>query len=465
MTKFNILKSLSLRTSGRAGVTNVYGDGTSTATAGANTITHYYDKAGIKAANELNIYAQWADRKSMPTNMGKTYKVSKFIHIYDRETTDSDFAAHGYLTSRNITDVSAGLTAAGLVEGAGAVNKVSIKKVTIETSFSRYGQMLDYTDEVDLFSEDSMQVHYREELGRLANRKMEDLIQLDMLGTTNILYAGTATSTITLGTGLTANGASDSLYRVDYDYVRKASRKLVRNRADKNTSVVTGSTKIDTRTINKAFYAIIGPEVKYDLEALTRGSSYETEYAYIPAYKYAGASNLAEGEVGAMHDVRFIESESAVVYRGAGAPVPGIYTGSALEYAGTLSYKTFTGADTTATATAIAAVRTKVATVATATGVITDHANAATAIAAVGAGVELVEQYFDVFPLLFPTSGSFATVGLKGKGKIVFNSQSPEKIELGNPYGTNGFFSYNFWYAGLILQEEKLLKGLVLASN
>ena len=63
------------------------------------------------------------------------------------------------------------------------------------------------------------------------------------------------------------------------------------------------------------------------------------------------------------------------------------------------------------------------------------------------------------------SKGSFATVGLKGKGKIKFNSQAPDKIELGNPYGTNGFFSYNFWYAGIILQDEKLLKVLCLASE
>ncbi|TQV61430.1 MAG: hypothetical protein FNT15_09855 [Sulfurovum sp.] len=72
---------------------------------------------------------------------------------------------------------------------------------------------------------------------------------------------------------------------------------------------------------------------------------------------------------------------------------------------------------------------------------------------------------FDVFPILFPTEGAFATVGLKGNGKIQFNSKSPSQVELVNPYGTKGFFSYNFWYAGLILEEEKLLKVLVAASK
>lgn len=391
--------------------TNIYGNGTTTATAGANTVVHYYDKAGVKAANAVNVYGQWADRKSMPLNMGKTFKISKWLHIFDRELTDGDFTTKGYLSARDIADVTAGLTAtdgtgAALLEGSGATNKRSIKKITMTTAFARYGEMIDYTDEAAMFSEDALQVRYREELGKLANQRSEDLIQLDMLATTNVMYAGTASSVGTVGTDAVADGSTDALCKVNYDLIRKASRKLVRNRAEKNTEVVTGSTKIDTRTINKAFYAIVGPEVKYDLESLTRGSTYETEYVYVPMYKYASAANLAEGEVGAMHDVRFIESESAVVYAGQGATLP-------VGYVGGLS-------------------------------------NDGTA--------------FDAFPILFPTKGSFATVGLKGYNKISFNAQSPEKIELTNPFGTNGFFSYTMWYAGIILQEERLLKVMVAAS-
>ena len=412
-------------------VDNVYGNGTNTATAGANTIVHYYDKAGIKAANAVAVYAQFADRRSMPLNMGKTYKVSKWLHIFDRETGAGDFGTLGYLSSRNIADVSAGLTGIALAEGAGAVNKQTIKKVTIETSFARYGEMIDYSDEVDMFSEDMIQVRYREELGLLANRRSEDLIQKDMLATTNVMYPGTATSMATVGVDSNAgSGATDALSRVSYDLIRKAVRKLVRNRAERNTTIVTGSTKIDTRTINRAFYAIIGPEVKYDLESIVRGNTTDngtTEYVYIPAYKYADASNLAEGEVGSMNDVRFIESESALVYRGAGN-VTGAYTGGL--------------ATTTHDASSAAALNTFFGG--------STYANA--------------QVRFDVFPILFPTKGSFATVGLKGNDKIKFRAQSPDVVELGNPYGTQGFFSYNMWYAGLILREERLLKILVAAS-
>lgn len=393
---------------------NIYGNGTSTASAGANTITHYYDKAGVKAANVTNIYGQFADRRSMPRKMGKTFKVSKWLHIYDRQLdpasqvggTDAAFASKGYLTARDIADVSGGMPT--LAEGSGPANKVTIKKVTIETNFARYGEMLDYTDEVDMFSEDMVQIQYREELGHLANMRYEDLTQLDLLATTTIQYVGTATSVSEVGQDTTAaDGSDDADSKVSYDMIRKITRRLVRNRAEKNTTVVTGSTKIDTRTVNKAFYAVIGPEIKYDLDNLTRGSGNSEEFAYIPAYKYASASTVAEGEIGSMGDVRFIESESALMYAGQGAAIPASYVGD-LSHNG---------------------------------------------------------SNFDVFPILFPTKGSFAIVGLKGSGKIKFNSQAPSKIELSNPFGTQGFFSYNFWYAGIILREERLLKGYVCASQ
>ena len=37
-------------------------------------------------------------------------------------------------------------------------------------------------------------------------------------------------------------------------------------------------------------------------------------------------------------------------------------------------------------------------------------------------------------------------------------------VENANPYGTTGFFSYNFFYAGILLREEAVLKMLVAAS-
>lgn len=393
--------------------TNVYGNGTNS-TAGANTILHFYDKAGIKSANRVDVYAQFASRKDMPTKMGKTFKISKFLHMYDRnQATDGDFAARGYMTSRDLDTVTASLNASTLAEGVSGVNKRSLNKVTFSTDFARYGEMIDYSDEVELFSEDAIQVRYREELGEMANARFEDLIQLDMLSTATKMYAGSATSMATLGTAIAVNGSTDAAWQVSYDLITRSVRKLVRNRAKKVTSMITGDTKVDTKTVDAAFYAIVGADVKADLGNLTRiGKGGIEEFVFIPVSKYAAAGTLVQGEVGAMHEVRFIEAESAVVEYKKGADVPAGYVGA-------LSY----------------------------TGVIGTDAK------------------FDVFPILFPTQDAFATIGLKGQDKIKFNSKAPSDIDSGNTYGTVGFFSYNFWYAGLILEEEKMLRVDVLASR
>lgn len=384
-----------------------YGNGVNS-TSGENTIRHYYDRAGIKAANRVNVFQQFADKRNMPSSHGKTYKVSKWQHMYDREIADPEFSSKGYLSARTVDEVSATLLNAQIAEGAGAVNKRVMKKITVETTLNRYGEMMDYTDEVELFSEDSVQTRYREELAALANSRHEDLIMMDMLATGTVMYAGPAISLNTIGAGVAANGEDDSTYKVSYDLIRRGVRLLVRNRAKKNTQLVSGDVKVDTRTVPKAFYAIIGADVKADLENLTRGKDHSTEYVYVPAHKYASAGNIAEGEVGAMHEVRFVESEGMAIYADEGAAAPAAYQGNL----------------------------------------------------AVGPTGK-----FNAYPILFPTEGCFATVGLKGRDKIKFHSKAPSEVSNGNPYGTSGFFSYNMFYAGLITQEERLLKILVAASE
>lgn len=407
---------------------NFYGDGINSS-AGENTVRHYYDRVGIRAATAKNVYGQFASRKEMPKNSGKEFKISKFLNGYDRKLSDADFAKYGYMTGRSLADYQATLASAvALTEGAGAVNKRKLEKITVSTKLARYGEMLEYTDEVDMFSEDVMQTRYHEFMGNLANERNESLIQMDMLATPTVMFTGGATARTQIGQDAGATGTFDSKYKVSWDLIRQATRRLVANRAKKNTEIVTGTVKIDTRTVAPAYYAIIGADVKADLENVVRGTvaaNGKTDNVWIPSHQYASGTTLAEGEVGLIHEVRFIEAESAFAYRGNGAAVPAGYTG-------TLSYTTF--------------------------------ANNADAVVARGAGAT-AGSYFDVFPILFPTQDAFATVGLKGVGKITFNSKPPSDVSIINPYGTQGFFSYNFFYAGIILEPEKLLKLEVGASR
>lgn len=432
--------------------TNQYNSGTD-ATYGQQSKVFFYDKAGIKAATQKLIYQQFASQRNLPTHTGQEYRVSVFHHIYDRlPFTDStwndmtatkefseEFAKYGYLSSRDIADVD--LTAWGsdgrslndtdngkrLLEGEGASNQVSIQKSTFTAKIHKFGEMLDYTEEVDLFSEDLMQLRYYEELGQAANRLYEDLLQMDMLATTNVVYSGVGTSLDTMGTGIgvgtpdatTGRNTVEEAYKVNYELMQKVVTKLEMFRAPKKKAMLKGSTNIGTTPIQSAYVAIVGPQVRVDLENVIRGTVYERNFAWVPVHQYATQGNIIDGEIGSLHGVRFILSESAMVYRGQGAAVDADYVGS-------LSYSAVeeTGTD----------------------------------------GTTVTNNYFDVFPILIPAEDSFATIGLMGHSKIVFSSKKPTDIEKTDPYGSNGFFSYKFWYGSIILRPERLMKVLVLAS-
>ena len=388
----------------------VYGNGTNT-TSGANTITHHYDRAGVKAATADLIYSAFADSKSMPQKYGKTFKISMWQQILDGAGVagmglDKDGNAttgNLYGSSRDLGDITAGLPVLG--EGASEVNRVVVTKKTGEVTFNRFGLHLAYTDEVDLFAEDRTQMIYREMLGDAAAQVNEDLIQRDMLSGSNVFYVGSAVSRLTVGQDTTSvTGADDADSLISYDDTRKIVATLVSNRAKKFTSIVTGSTKIDTKTINASYVGIVGPEVKFDLQGVadTFGRP-----AWIPVNQYGSAATLMPHEVGAINELRFVETERAQKWVGAGANIPAAYTGTL--------------------------------------------ANNGTK--------------FNVYPILCPTQGAFATVGLQGWGKMKFNAKAPGQVSDTDKYGTRGFFSVNWFYAGIILDESKLLRVETCATD
>jgi N4-gp56 family major capsid protein len=246
---------------------------------------------------------------------------------------------------------------------------------------------------------------YREMLGDAAKQVNEDLIQKDMLSGSNVYYVGSATSRATVGQDTTdAGGADDSDSIIGYDDVRKIVATLNSNRAKKFTSIITGSTKVDTKTINASYVGIVGPEVKYDLQGI---ADMHSRPAWIPVNQYGSAGTLMSNEVGAINEMRFIETERAMKFIGDGAAIPDSYTGTLAN----------------------------------------DGSN------------------FNVYPILCPTEGAFATVGLQGWGKMKFKSKAPGGVEQEDKFGVKGFFSVNWFYASIILDQSKLLRVETCATD
>lgn len=325
---------------------------------------------------------------------------------------ESGLTAEGKLFDGTDSDALKGV-GKRIFEGQGISNRVTITSTTINAFINRFGEMLEYTEDIELFSEDSMVVRYREDMGRRANDINEDLDQLTMLQTPNKMFSGTATSLATMGTGIgkgepdavTGENAVEESFKINYKLLQKVVQRLGQYKVPKVTKMVTGSVNIDTKTVPPCYVAIVGDQVKLDIKNITRGKTYEKDFAFVGVEQYAKAGETFDGEFGKIDEVRFIHAPNMLMEAGKGAAVDTGYVGS----------------------------------------------------------LSQTNSKFDVFPILFIGEDSFAKIMLQGAKNITFASEAP-KPRLEDPFGQRGFFSYKFWYGSIILRPERLLRLNVLAS-
>jgi len=318
-----------------------------------------------------------------------------------------------YGSSRTVVDVSAGMPLLG--EGAGRANRVGMTRITRQGTLTRMGAFLEYTDEVELFSDQKMEVQYYEKMGELAAELYDDYLQKELLGAGGMeAYGGAATSLLELQ----GNEVGSVPSVISYGLIRNVQISLKANHSKKTTSIITGSTKVGTVPVNASWFAYCGSTTTVELEKLKDDFD---ERAYTPARMYAAAGNLAKGEVGAVHSTRFIEAERMMHYDGAGEAVA----------ANTAGYAT-----TTLTADQ-----------ALARGQ-TDGAN----------------EYFDGFPVIWVTKGAFATIGLQGNKKIKFLAKKPGEATTEDPHGLMGLYSFNFFAGSIVLEPEKICRLVHVAT-
>lgn len=434
-------------------LTNQYGDATHfygngvNATRGQNNLVFYLERAAIKQANTQKVFSQFASRYDMPQHTGREFRAQVCYNSYDRFPFTDDtwndregqkwtdaFAKYGFMAERDVADVTASMFGANgkdvignigengfrLIEGQLSGNKISMKTTTISTSLIRFGATIDFTDEAIIFDDTYGMSAYYEQLAGVIRQLNEDAVQLDFLGTPNVMFAGAATSKDTLGKdigegavdNITGMNALEESYKINWNIIQKAVSRLINFRAPKHTSILSGSTNIDTKTINASYAAIVGSQVRQDLVNISRGPTvYVKDYVFTRVEQYASQTTLMDGEVGSVGDIRFCASEQVMKFAGAGAEV-------AANYKGSLSWTLCPDG----------------------------------------------KKRFDVFPVFIPCKDSFATVGLQGKDKISWKSKTPGTTDTVDNYGSYAYFSASFYYAGIIKRPERLMVLYVLAS-
>lgn len=251
---------------------NAY-DGTHTEFDGANSLSGelktFYDTELLENARVEMFYAQFAKKQHLPANHGMSVEWRKWN------------------TFAKATELIEGFIPTG--QKFGMSSKMG--------SIRQYGTYATVSDKLELRAYDDVILGATEEMGASAAETQETLIRDALLVNTNVLYC----DNITLATGAKASTpttcatmeASDTIMSLlTPDMVAKAVTKLKKDRVP---------------TINGKYYAVIHPSVAYDL----RKSD-----AWIEAHKYASPEEIYNGEIGELHNVRFVENVFAPVLGG-----------------------------------------------------------------------------------------------------------------------------------------------------
>ena len=251
------------------GYVNAY-TGASTAFDSANSLAGelktFYDTELLENARAEMFYAQFAKKQTLPAKHGNTVEWRKWN------------------TFEKASKLQEGVIPTGQKFG------MSSKQGAI----AQYGTYAAITDTLELRAYDDTILGATEEMGASAAETQETLIRDALLVNTNVLYCdnitladGTVASTPTAPNAMEASATVMSL--LTPDAVAKAVTIMKKNRVP---------------TIGGKYYAVIHPSVAYDLRKSKE---------WIEAHKYSATGEIFNGEIGELHNCRFVENVFAPI--------------------------------------------------------------------------------------------------------------------------------------------------------
>lgn len=226
----------------------------------SDTMKTYYDTELLENARSNLIFAQFGRKQGLPANKGRTIEWRKWNTLPNADSLKEGVIPDG--------------------------KKMGMSTLTV--ALQQYGIFVAITDLLDLHAIDNVLLGATEELGASAGETMDVLIRNAIQTNTNLMYCDTVTdgavNTVSAYSGMSADNN-----RLTPDMVNKVATWLKKNKAP---------------TINGKYVAIIHPSVAYDLR-----SSDE----WIEAHKYAATTEIFNGEIGELHNVRFVETTNAKI--------------------------------------------------------------------------------------------------------------------------------------------------------
>jgi N4-gp56 family major capsid protein len=172
-----------------------------------------------------------------------------------------------------------------LVEGVTPTAE-QMTNTDVFAQLQQYGRRTSLTDVILDTHEDNVLAEYSQIMGELAGQTMEMVVFNVIRAGTNVLFQGSG------GRG-TVNA------RIDAVILNRAIRQLKRQNAMMVTTMLQGTDKVGTMPIRAAFVAFCHPDLENDLEAVT---------GYKTLVEYSQVKPLADNELGAYRNVRFLAS-------------------------------------------------------------------------------------------------------------------------------------------------------------
>ena len=235
----------------------------------AGELKTFYDTELLENARVEMFYAQFAKKQTLPAKHGNTVEWRKW----------NTFAKADKLQE--------GVIPTG--QKFGMSSKTG--------SIAQYGTYAAITDTLELRAYDDTILGATEEMGASAAETQETLIRDALLVNTNVLYCdnitladGTVAGTPTAPNAMEASATVMSL--LTPKMVAKAVTKMKKDRVP---------------TINGKYYAVIHPSVAHDL----RNSE-----EWMEVHKYSATGEIFNGEIGELHNCRFIENVFAPILDG-----------------------------------------------------------------------------------------------------------------------------------------------------
>lgn len=216
----------------------------------------FYDKTLIDMAEPNLVHDQFADKRNIPANGGKTIEFRKYDSL-----------------PKPTEPLTEGVTPNG--------SKLSVTSVT--ATVDQYGDYVTISDVLKLTAIDNNIVQALKILGSQAGRKLDSITRDVMAGGTNVIYAGGGTSRKTLT-------SADTLKPILF---MQAAAQLQ---------------AMNAPMIEGGYVAIIHPYAAFDLM---------TSDEWIDVHKYADPEAIFKGEIGKIGNVRFVQSTEAKIWKSA----------------------------------------------------------------------------------------------------------------------------------------------------